>query len=43
MLYNLLYNLNFDISFRIYIFKKIEYRINKINRVLNNYSEFSVE
>ena len=37
------YNLNFDIFFRTHIFKKIEYRINKMNRASNNYNEFNVE
>ena len=36
-------NLNFDISLCTYTFKKIERRINKVNRVSNNYSEFNVE
>ena len=36
-------NLNFDIFFRTYIFKKIECRINKINRASGNYNEFNVE
>ena len=36
-------DLNFDIFLRTHILKKIERRINKINRTLNNYSELNVE
>ena len=43
--YNTLKAIQLNILFHIliYIFKKIERRINKINRASNNYNEFSVE
>ena len=34
---------NFDISLRTHTFKKIERRINEMNRAQSNYSEFNVE
>ena len=40
---DLSYNLNFDIPLRTHIFKKIEYRINKVNRASSNYNEFNIE
>ena len=40
---DLSYNLNFDILLRTHTFRKIEYRINKINRASDNYNEFNVE
>ena len=43
ILRNLSHNLNFNIFFRTHIFKKIERRINKVNRISNNYNEFNVE
>ena len=35
-------DLNFDTSLRTHTFKKIERRINKVNRASGSYSEFSV-
>ena len=36
-------NLNFDTFLRTHTFKKIERRINKVNRASGNYNEFNVE
>ena len=43
VLRDLSYNLNFNIFLRTHTFKKIEHRINKINRTSGNYNEFNVE
>ena len=43
ILYNLSHNSIFDIPLRTYTFKKIERRINKMNRISNNYNKFNVE